>query len=67
MCSLERATDRTVLPAEEDEPGALNPGKALKAYLKGARTPRLRGYLGGTRLQVHHRALRVLSRVERNG
>jgi hypothetical protein len=48
MCSLERATDRTALPAEEDEPGALNPGKALKAYLKGARTPRLRGYLGGT-------------------
>jgi hypothetical protein len=45
ICSLECAADRTALPAEEDSPGALNPGKALRGYLSGARTSRLKGYL----------------------
>ncbi|GMI22227.1 hypothetical protein TeGR_g637 [Tetraparma gracilis] len=39
MWSLERAADRTALPAEEDSPGALNIGKALKGYLDGGKDP----------------------------
>jgi hypothetical protein len=39
MCSLECAADRTVLPAEEDSPGALNIRKALKGYLNGGKDP----------------------------
>ncbi|GMI43254.1 hypothetical protein TeGR_g3800 [Tetraparma gracilis] len=47
MCSLERAADGAAPPAREDEQGELNPGKALKGYLVGARTARLKGYLNG--------------------
>ena len=39
MGSLARLADEPAQPAEEDSPGALNPGKALKFFLNRGKDP----------------------------